>query len=205
MATVAHALTTKEKVKTYLGLSGTDKDAVIDQIISGVTAFIEGYCGGRRFKSTSYTEIKDGGKTTLFLNQYPVTALTAVEYRSGGTPASPTWSTYDGNSYEPYLSEGYLKFYGRLPEAPRSMRVTYTAGYLIDFTNEFTSTHTLPFDLTLVATELAAKSVNNGPSDGIISQSTEGQTVQFDSATVGSLSKTHRNILDKYKAYRMAI
>lgn len=202
MATVAHALTTKEKVKTYLGISGTEKDAVIDQLIGGVTAFIEGYCGGRRFKSTSYVEIKDGGKSTLFLDQHPVTALTAVEYKSG-TVSDPVWNTYDENSYEQYLAEGYLKFYGKLPDAPRSMRVTYTAGYLIDFTNEFTGTHTLPFDLTMVATELAAKAVNNGPSDGIISQSTEGQTVQFDSATIGSLSRTHRNILDKYKTYRM--
>ncbi len=203
MTTIAYALTTRQKVKDYLGISGTDKDTLIDQMINGATDFIESYCGGRRFKSTNYVEIKDGGKSKLFLNQFPVTALTTVEYRSG-TPSNPTWNTYDADSYEQYLSEGYLCFYGKLPDIPRGMRVTYTAGYLIDFNNETSATHTLPFDLTTVCTQLAAKNVNNSQAEGIQSQSTEGQSVTFDT-TLRSLTADQKATLNKYKTYRYAI
>ena len=52
MATIAYALTTKEKVKEFLGITGTTNDALIDSLINYITDFIESYVGGRRFKET---------------------------------------------------------------------------------------------------------------------------------------------------------
>lgn len=199
-----YALTTRQKVKDYLSISDTTKDTLIDELINYVSYFIQNYCGGRNFLSQSYVEIKDpGGRTKLFLNQFPVTAVTLVEYRSG-TPSTPVWVTYSADAYLPYLLEGYIHFYARLPLVPQGMRVTYTAGYLIDFTNEFSATHTLPEDLTMVCTEIVAKQVNTAQSQGIYSESTEGQSVQFDSK-VHKLSDNHEEILNSYKTFRYAI
>ena len=201
MTLVNYALTTRAKVKLALGITDTSKDDIIDQTINGVTGYIERYCGRRRFLSTSYVEIKDpNGKKKLFLDQYPVRTLSVVEYRSG-TPSTPVWNTYSADSYLLYDKEGFISFYGRLPNVPQGMRVTYTAGYLIDFTNEFTTTHTLPFELTQVCTELVVKAINTVQSEGISSQTTEGQSVSFDMPS-SRLTTLQKAVLDSFKSIR---
>lgn len=205
MTVVAYALTTKQKVKDLMGITDTTSDAIIDSLINGITDFIESYCGHRRFLSTEYTEVYDGRKQNkIFLNQYPVTEVTAVKYRSG-LVSNPTWVAYDANSYLPYLKEGYIHFYANLPEVPQGLQVEYTAGYLIDFTSEFdTDDHTLPFDITLVATELVAKQMNFRNAQGIESQTTEGQSITY-SPKLKDLSSDHKTILNRYKTTRYAI
>lgn len=202
-----YALTTKAKVKSYLGIATADtsKDDLIIDLINQVTWFIETYCGGRRFMTTTYTNVilDSRGGNYLFLNHFPVTAFTLLEYRSG-TVDTPVWVTYATNSYLAYLAEGYLYFYGRLPVIHQGFRVTYTAGYLIDWTNETTATHTLPFDLTLVATELAAKQYNYRQAQGIESMSTEGQSITFGSKGA-DMTKAQTTILNSYKTARIGI
>lgn len=207
MATVAYALTTKEKVKAHLGIASatTTYDSLIETFINQVTDFIEGYCGGRRFKETTYTaEMYDSDRQfKIFLKNFPVTTLTSVEYRSG-TIASPSWVTYTNEGYLLYSGEGYVHFFGRLPKIHLGIRFTYVAGYKIDFTNELTSTHTLPFDLTMAATMLCAKIYNRRQSEGISQMSTEGQSISF-AGVSGEMDQTVKEILDKYKTYRLAI
>lgn len=206
MATVTYALTTTTKVKLYAGVDSnyTDDDALIDSLVSQVTDFIEAYCGDRRFLSTSYTEVRDSvDGRCVFLDQFPITALTLVEYR-GGTPSVPNWITYQADGYLGYLNAGYIKFYARLPTVSQGLRITYTAGYLINFNNELTAAHTLPFDLTQVATELCAKQYNLRKSQGIEKMQTEGQLVVFSNKT-NELDNDHKLILDKYQTLRYSI
>lgn len=207
MSVVNYALTTRTKVKTYLGETSSSYDTVIDEIINYVTDYIEGMCG-RRFLSTVYTnEVYDTKLTQrIFLKNYPVTTLSTVEYRSGAG-ASPTWTTYDTNGYLLYGKEGYVYFYGKLPAIKQGMRFTYTAGFLIDFTNEGNSTlHTLPYDITLVATEIVARVFANRKSQGVNSMATEGQSVTFNSSDVGAnLSSSHKTIIGSYTAHRFLI
>lgn len=198
------ALTTRTKVKSYMGITSTDNDTVIDELITGVTAFIKAYCGGRSFLNQAHVETYDSkhGRHKIFLNQLPVTALTAVEYRAG-TPSTPTWITYNADSYLLYGNAGYIHFYGALPEAPQGFRISYTAGYLIDFANEFTSTHTLPADLTMASNEMIATILNTRKSGGITTESTEGQAITYDTMA-GAMSKNVKNILNGYKIFRIA-
>lgn len=197
------ALTTRQKVKDFAGITDTASDTVIDELITGVTMFIKNFCGSRNFLSASYVDTYDTyrNRHKIFLKQVPVISLTTVEYRSG-TPAVPIWNTYDVNSYLPYLSAGYIHFYGALPQVPQGLRITYTAGYLIDFANEFTSTHTLPADLTMAASEMCATMLNTRRSGGITAEATEGQSVTYDYKH--ALSDTVANILSNYKMYRIA-
>ena len=205
MSLLSYALTTVAKVKAYLGITSSDYDAVIELIVNQQTSLIEGYCGGRRFLAADYVDVVDakGGKR-LFFNNYPVRTFTSLEYRSG-TVSSPTWVTYDANSYLKYLAQGYLQFFGKLPCVPQGMRLTYNAGYLIDFTAETNATlHTLPFDLTMAATELAANEYNRRQAQGITSMTTEGQSITFDKG-VSQITGNIKIALDRYKTVRMAI
>lgn len=204
MATVpTNALTTRTKVKSYMGITDASSDTIIDELIGGITAFIGNYCGGRNFLSTSYVEIYDTyrGRHKIFLKQIPVISISAVEYRSG-TPSSPVWVTYSADGYLSYLNEGYIRFYGSLPEIAQGMRISYQAGYLIDFANEYSATHTLPEDLTIAANEMIATILNTRKSGGITNETTEGQSITYDYKK--GLTDTVKTTLDAYKIIRIA-
>lgn len=211
---LSYALTTLAKVKLALGIASSDTtyDDVLNTYINEVTGFIEGYCGGRRFARTTYTnEIYDSFKRrTVFLRNFPIASdqtgsgTFVAKYRSG-TIMSPTWITYDGNSYLVYLKSGYVKFYAILPEVSQALSFTYEAGYLIDFTAETDTTkHTLPFDLTRVATEIVAKAYNMKAAGGIYEMQTEGQTVKF-SNKAQMVTDDQDAILKNYSVLKYAV
>lgn len=200
MASVPHALTTTAKVKTYLGISSSDFDAVIDAAVSYATDVVEGYCGNRRFKRTTYAnEVYDAdGQRDLLLKQWPASAVTAVEYRAG-SPATPSWTAFTTDDYLSYLESGILGFLAPLPRVRQGVRVSYSAGYLIDFTQENTpAAHNLPFDLCLVATELAAKLYEGRKALGVTTMATEGQSVTFADAQ-SAFTPAHKTILKRYQ------
>lgn len=207
MAVVAYAITTRTKVKTFLGISGSGSDTVIDELINAVTDYIEKFCGGRRFlRGTISNEAydTDEGQSKIFLKQLPVASLSAVEYRAG-TISSPTWIAYDANGYLLYAGEGYVRFFSRLPKVAQGLRFTYVAGYLIDFNNEGNTTlHTLPYDLSLVATELVAKIHDTRKNMGVQSLATEGQSVTF-ASIAESLTDGMKQILSRYQVNRLMV
>lgn len=205
MANIAGALTTRQKVKDMMNITDNLSDSLIDSYIRSMTAFVQNYCGGRVFVSTSYVEIKDThASNKLFLNQRPATLLTTLEYRAG-TISAPIWMTYDVNSYYQYLTQGYLQFPAKFQPAPQVFRVSYTAGYLIDFDNEDDTTkHTLPFDLTNVCTELIGKKLNTRLSQGIYTETTEGQSITYESDRY-QLNDDHKVILNQYKLNRVSV
>lgn len=204
MATVSHALTSTAKVKAHLGISGATYDTVIDTFVNGVTDFIESFCR-RRFKETTYSnEQYDGGEPNsnddyrkrVFLKNYPVSAVSAFEYRSGQI-SSPTWTAFSADDWLLYGNEGYVRYLGDyLPRGHKNLRVSYTAGYKIDFANETTlANHTLPFDITMVATKLAARMFDKRLSEGKSSENVEGQGIQWSA----SLSDAETAILSRYR------
>jgi uncharacterized phiE125 gp8 family phage protein len=177
-------LTTKAKVKTYLGISGTTHDTLIDELIKNATASIERFCN-RSFTEATHTEYFDTTRSDskIFLRNYPVASLTSVKYRTG-TWGAITWESLNSNDY--LLNEnGKVAFAFPFPEAEKYFEIVYTGGYKIDFTDELdTSAHTLPFDLTQVATEIVAQTFNQRTSVGISNESTEGQSITYKDSDV---------------------
>ena len=204
MASIPGAITTTAKVKAFMNITDTNSDAVIDDLVSAVTMYIQGYCGGRVFATTNYVEIKDTyNSNKLFMNQRPVQSVTVVEYR-GGVPSSPTWNTYSNNGYVVYLGAGFIRFFTRFIPTPQAIRITYTAGYLINFAQENDPTqHTLPFELTQVATEMCAEILNKRYSQGMVKEATEGQSVQFETENY-ALINNHKEVLKGYMMNRVA-
>jgi hypothetical protein len=68
---------TLDNVKTALGVTGTGDDALLEQLRAAAEGFVEQHCG-RAFAGGSFTEYHPGGGRTLFLCNFPVSAVTAV-------------------------------------------------------------------------------------------------------------------------------
>jgi len=155
MTLIAWGLTTTARVKSRLDIaSGTTTwDTLFERLIASATDKIERLAGGRRFLSTTYTnEVYSGGdgqQTMITLRHFPVTALSAVSYRAG-TPDTPAWTAFGASEYE-LLNDKEprrVRIYNAVYKGQNNIRVTYTAGYKIDFTDETTiANHTLPFDV----------------------------------------------------------
>lgn len=78
MAVGTYALTSLSNLKSWLGITASTDDAVLEKAIDRATARIESYVG-RLIKSRSYSEWRSGaGVDTIRLNQWPVSQITNV-------------------------------------------------------------------------------------------------------------------------------
>ena len=181
----AHALTTKERVKARLEMDETGLDTVIDRFIASATDYIEKQCD-RRFKRTTYSnEVYNGsdmgpnpvGKPFLILRNAPVSALTSIEYRQG-LPSNPTWTAYTTDDYVLDPTSGIVQV--TLPVGFQNVRASYSAGYLIDFTNEYNlSNHTLPADISNLCEKIVVKMLKKRDSEGRTQETFRESTIAW--------------------------
>lgn len=198
-------ITTKEKVKAYLGITGTGFDALFDMLIRQITGYVEGEIK-MRLKETDYiNELYEGGsyeeapRQYIHLRQYPVTEFTSLEFK-GGTETTPVWTLIDPNYYTRDDARGRLWAHQGFIRGFQNIRATYKAGFKIDFPNETTlANHTLPVDLVFLATELVAKKFNTRQAQGISSETTEGQSVTYLKGEEMALTADQASILDSYR------
>ena len=54
-----------------------DPSDLVSSILTSTDKYVKGYCR-REFESASYNETHDGGVSSIFLNEYPITALSRV-------------------------------------------------------------------------------------------------------------------------------
>lgn len=144
MSLVSHALTTVARTKTFLGVSGSDDDALLENLVNSVTDFVEQFCG-RRFKKTAYSnEIYDGsGTDQLLLKQYPIDSASTITVEERDSISNiDSWTALDSENYFVKYTEGIVIYIGSIvrvapvfTKAPRHFRVSYTAGYDFDPAN----------------------------------------------------------------------
>lgn len=178
-----YALTTKDRIKTRLGIDKDTTDILINRLISGVTDFIESQTN-RRFKSTTYTNevynVKNA-QNILILKHAPVTALSSFQY-SQGLPNVRIWTDVNPADYELDANNelGIIRAYFTLTRGISTYRVTYTAGYLIDWDSVGNSNnHTLPFDITELAEKLVSKVLQKRMNVGKSTETVQGNTVTW--------------------------
>ncbi len=176
MATVAHALTSLQRVKDRLGITAAGFDALLERLIDASTDMIESYCA-RRFKETVYANelvgVESDGGRMVMLRHSPVTTLTLIQYRAG-TPDNPSWTAYLASEFELVGdgTSGLVRVYGGVPGGTNNLRVSYTAGYKINFTDPYNAAqHTLPFDLSDLCEHLVVKAFKKRESVGKQSES----------------------------------
>lgn len=204
----SYALTQVDDVKSLIDIaSGTTTwNQTLIELINAATVWMQNYCGGRQFGDTTavptYTNETydsddepgdDGVQKWLYLKAYPVTAFTTIEYRTG----TSTYAAFDSSAYETYAERGAIYFYGGIPKGKKIIRVTYNAGYLIDWTTQ--ANHTLPYDLTHACRKLVLKEFNKRKAQGITHESIGGASIDWnedlDPEIVQILSKYRRSFV----------
>jgi len=184
MSVEAFNLTTTAKVKSFLDITAATYDTILDTLCNSLTSWIENYCGGRRFKSTEYTqELYDGDdfKRSLKINNYPIIAWTKIEFNAG-TTANPDWTEYEASDYEKYDTSGMIWF-DRLEKGKRNIRITYEAGY-----------ETIPYDLELLATKLVARTFEKRLSEQKVSEGSPDLNITWDEF----IKKEDKIVLENY-------
>lgn len=200
---VPYALTTRQRIKDRLTITAVSFDVLIDRLISSATDLIESSTN-RRFKRTTYTNelysVRGANPQYIFLKQIPVASVASLQYRAG-TPSNPNWTTFSPDYYELLEdgSSGIIRVYGGLftgfYAGINQIRTTYDAGYLIDFANAGTSTHTLPFDISDLCERIAVKLFKKRESEGRQSESFEGGAVQWREL----LDEADKIVINKYR------
>jgi hypothetical protein len=192
MATKDYALTTKTRVKARIELTSTALDDVIDSMVYAVTDFIERKCQ-RRFKRTTYTqEVYSGSHLNqagsrikhLILKNAPIISISALQYNAG-TFGSPSWVDFTSEDYTIMAEMGVVLFPNGMPSGYNNIRVTYVAGYLIDYTSYATAlnetNHTLPVDLSDLAERMVVKLIKRRESEGRASETiASGSTITWE-------------------------
>ena len=124
-------LVTAAEVKTYLGITGSTYDTLIDELIDLTSEYIENYCR-TKFSATSVTDKIDGGEEYLITTIAPVISITSITDNEDS-------STVSSSDYDVYLKSGRIYVENSVllyPEvrriwAPGKQRYTvvYSAGH----------------------------------------------------------------------------
>lgn len=190
MALVSDALTTVSRVSSQLAGYDSDLDSMIENLINEATAFIKSFTNRENFKRGDFVEYYDGWneirtqRRRIQLNVYPVISVTSIAYELantssiGETPGSGTFNNLLSSDYYVDYDAGLLISASEngFPGGIGNLKVTYTAGYLIDFANPTTpANHTLPHDLTMACEKLVLRELHKRDHEGM-SQISSGQS-----------------------------
>jgi hypothetical protein len=130
------AIETLSNVKTALGVSGTDDDAILTPLLTSAESFVEDFCG-RSFQGGTFVEFYPGGMDRIFLRQFPILAVASLRVDATGEFDPET--ERPANSYAIHSDRGVIEnregtFVPTLPgwdltadHFPRAVRVEYTA------------------------------------------------------------------------------
>ena len=197
MSAISNALTTEQRIKDNLGITVSDLDTVIKRYMYDATKFLQSMCSRTSFKRATFTSelYNSDGSNMLILRNAPVVSIASIK-ENIGTQATPTLITMSADNYTIDYATGIVYFYSAPSAGISNIEVTYTAGYLIDFTNEFDDTlHTLPYELTDLCERLVTKKLKRRESEGKSTETFNGSTI-----TWGDLLEEYdKTIIANYK------
>lgn len=174
-------LTSIANLRSWLQLSGTSDDALLERLISAASAFIRSFIS-RDIISTAYADTLDGKDTAqiLFPN-YPVTAVASVTIDGVSIPLRTDPS---GVGY--VFSKTALSLVGyRFCRGFQNVVVQYTAGFV-----------SVPLDIEQACLELIGLKYKGRDRIGQQSKIIGGETVSF---FIGDMPKEVKTILQTYQ------
>ena len=121
-------LTTLSKVKTYLGITGTDDDQLLESLIDASSSAIKKFCQSD-IVAADYTEYHDGrGGRCLILRGRPINSIASI-YDDLDRQYPPE-TLIDADDYT-FKSESGLVIYtgGKFQDGIKNVKITYNAGY----------------------------------------------------------------------------
>jgi len=193
MALHSYALTTVDDAKTWLDVSGTDYDSLLELLINQSTDYMEHYCN-RRFTETAYSseEYDGSGTKELLLEQWPVNSgETFTLQRNRAYDNTDDWDTIDADDYWVDYDNGIItgNTMGDFLKRKFKYRVDYTAGYA-----------TIPSDLALCCLMLVSFFWNKRKAMGISRERVGDFSVDFGEMMTDI---NIRNVLERYKRHSL--
>lgn len=199
-ALLSYSLTTLANTKESLGIASgtTTDDELLKRLINSATQTIERYLGGRRLASTAYTnERYDGtGTDKLKLRNWPVTAITDVQYMTGDY-GTPKWESFDSDFYIVDTADGQnagvIRYSaGSFNAGVENIQVSYTAGYT-----------TIPFDIEEACIQIVSTMYKQRKARGIKSESLGDRSVTYFENKAGSIIENLGldDVLDQYRDF----
>jgi len=185
-------LTTLNNAKSYLDITNTSHDDLIELLIKSATDFIENYCGRRLIETTYTNEKYDGtGCNYLLLKNYPVNSSNTFKLeRNNAYDNTDDWEEINSDDYYIDYNEGIVTYPKGFGAKKQKYRVTYTAGY-------DRNSDDWMFDLEYVCLQLVSVLWNKRKAGGISNQSFGNFSVAF----INGIEQNEmiKNVLDKYK------
>lgn len=165
---------TLAELKSYLGVTDTSQDDVLNIFLDSANDFVEAYVG-RNIEADDYTEYKDwDGQRYILLENYPVNTITSFQVNQW-TLDTPDYQDVDASEYKlsPKLWKIFLTFYKE--RGFQNYKIEYNAGYT-----------TIPGDLKLATLKLAGSYYNGKNSDGVQRETVAGDSITFESQQVSN-------------------
>lgn len=168
------ALTTIASVKLKLGIADTASDTLLQKYVDAACQTVESWLG-RVLGTNQYTLTTNGnGRASVFLNQYPVTAITSVTVDGVSIPAS-TGPLAAGYAFDGCIV--YLRGYA-FTKGIQNVVVVYTAGYAA-----------VPTDVADAVDEIAILNYKRRDHIDTSSKSLAGETVNYVQADMPESAK----------------
>lgn len=201
MSVAAGSLITAAQFRAYvpaIPAADTSNDTLFELLIDGVSEAFNKYVG-RTLAKTTYTAVYiDGnGKESLLLPQYPVASITSI------TEDGNALTEGEDNDYLLYAASGILKrVSGAWAKGPKTIKITYVAGYVVQGVTVTAPDIALPADLKLACMMQVAREwqKTKGSEWGESSRSfPDGSISRFETA----LLKEVREILDHFRSFTL--
>lgn len=143
MAVVSWALTDLEGVKRFIGISISDTthNVLLQRLIDSASSYIEKATDrlllARDFDKDvaadrENTWYNGDGSAVLFLRQYPVNSISAVEINGSALAAAGITDYYGSTGYALFERQGKLYYANGFTIGIQNIRVSYNAGYAAD-------------------------------------------------------------------------
>lgn len=167
------ALCSLSDVKSYLNITTTNDDALLNRLIAAVSDFIPRYLSRPAVELGSFTKVLNGnGKDFVILDYYPIATITSVvigQEGLGQVTLSSANYTFD-QERKVYLNIGFSgqQSYLFFPIGRRNVTITGTAGY-----------SPIPDALVQAAIEIVALRYKEIPRTGVRSKALAGESISF--------------------------
>ncbi|MCK5015457.1 MAG: hypothetical protein KAS32_00130 [Candidatus Peribacteraceae bacterium] len=171
-------MTTKQRIKRRLEIEGIAFDNLFEDLIRLVQGNIETRLS-RKIDQQLFVEVYNWSDVSVILRNAPVISVTKLE-RNRFTQANPDWFEIDPDffAFDPII--GVLKT-NDIEDGFQNARVTYTAGWVVEYDSEGIPTvnHTLPFDLVDLAEKLVIRLFKKRKSEGRTTDSFDTTTIEW--------------------------
>lgn len=117
------ALIDLDTVKTYLGITGTDDDAYLQQQIDAASAMVESYCGREFDRVTDQEQVIEEPTQHVMLTRFPLHSITTITDVDG--------NEFNSDAFYFDARSGWLRwaYDGLKWQATDKITVTYDGGY----------------------------------------------------------------------------